>query len=122
VGGFDLLGRLEGVERLIVVDIMMVDIPPGEVRLFRLGAGPIEPGKSIISFHQVGVPELVGMWRLLGHELDVYLLVTRPQKLGWSTELSKPVAAAADRAVEFLLSLAGDDFRGLERSLSLCTS
>ncbi len=51
VGGFNLLGSLEGIERLIVVDVMLADIPPGEVRLFKLAPGPgaFGPGDTIIS-------------------------------------------------------------------------
>ncbi|MFH1647649.1 MAG: hydrogenase maturation protease [Chloroflexota bacterium] len=121
VGGFNLLGLLEGVSRLIVVDIMIADVPPGEVRFFRPGPGLSEPGKSIISFHQVGVLELVQMWGLLGYEPEIFFLVTRPEKVAWSTELSAPVRAAADKAVGLLEGLARDNFSGIERSLSLCT-
>jgi hydrogenase maturation protease len=93
-GGFNLLGSLESVQRVIVVDIMMADIPPGEVILFKPGPGFGEPGKRIISFHQVGVLELVQMWGLLGYQPEVYFLVTRPEKIEWGTELSPKVQLA----------------------------
>ena len=50
-GGFNLLGSLEGVKRVVVIDIMMADVPPGEVMLFKPGPDFGEPGKNIISFH-----------------------------------------------------------------------
>jgi hydrogenase maturation protease len=121
VGGFNLLGSLEGVGRLIVVDVMAADIDPGEVCLFRPGPDFAEPGKKIISFHQVGVLELVQMWGLLSYEPEIYFLVTRPEKLEWSMELSPPVQAAADKAIKLLQELCHDNFAGLERSVSLCT-
>lgn len=121
VGGFNLLGSLEGVKRVIVVDVMMADISPGEILCFRPGPDFSEPGKSIISFHQIGVPELVQMWGLLGYETEIFFLVTRPEKLEWSTELSPTVRLAADKAIRFLKELCDDNFAGLERSASLCT-
>ena len=121
VGGFNLLGSLEGVGRVIVVDVMMADIAPGEVLFFKPGPGFGEPGKKIISFHQVGVLELVQMWGLLGHQPEIFFLVTRPEKLEWSTELSAPVRKAVDKAVRLLKEMSADDFAVLERSQSLCT-
>lgn len=122
VGGFNLLGSLEGIDRVIVVDVMMTDTKPGEVYLFKPEPGFSEPGKNIISFHQVGVLELVKMWGLLGYEPQVFFLVTRPQKMEWSAELTPAVAAATDKAVELVRELCRDDFAGLERSTRLCTS
>lgn len=121
VGGFNLLGSLEGIRRVIVVDVMMVDIPPGEVRLFRPEPGFGEPGKNIVSFHQVGALELVRMWGLLGYEPDIYFLVTRPEKLEWGMELSPGVQSAADKAIRLLQEVCRDNFTSLERNVSLCT-
>jgi hydrogenase maturation protease len=121
VGGFNLLGLLEGVRCLIVVDIMMTDKHPGELLFFKPGQGLGEPGKKIISFHQVGVLELVQMWGLLDYEPEIFFLVTRPEKLEWGMELSPPVRRAADKAIRLLNELCLDNFAGLERSVSLCT-
>jgi hydrogenase maturation protease len=121
VGGFNLLGSLEGVSRLIVVDIMMTDKPPGELLFFRPGPDFAESGKRIISFHQVGVLELVKMWGLLGYEPEIIFLVTRPEKLEWGMELSPPVQMAANKAIRLLNELCLGNFAGLERSASLCT-
>lgn len=121
VGGFNLLGSLEGVGRLIVVDIMMTDKPPGELLFFKPGPGLSEPGKRIISFHQVGVLELVQMWGLLGYEPEIFFLVTRPEKLEWGMELSPIVQLAAEKAFRLLKELCLDNFAGLERSAGLCT-
>lgn len=118
VGGFNLLGSLEGIRRVIVVDVIMADIAPGEVCLFKPGSGFREPGKNIISFHQVGVLELVQMWGLLGYEPDIFFLVTRPEKLGWGTELSPTVSSAVTKAVKLLGEICRDSFAALERSVS----
>ena len=122
VGGFNLLGSLDGITRLIVVDVMMVDAAPGELCLLKSGPDLAEPDKNIVSFHQVGVLELVQMWSLLGNEPETYFLVTRPQKLAWSTELSTPIQAAVTKAVNLLQDLCRDNFASLERSPEICTS
>lgn len=120
VGGFNLLGSLEGVDRVIVVDVMMSDTAPGEVLFFKPGPDFQEPDKKIISFHQVGVLELVQMRNLLGDKPEVYFLVTRPEKLEWGTGLSESVQSAVDRAVALIKEISTDNFAGLERSLSPC--
>ena len=122
VGGFNLLASLEGINRLIAIDVMMTDIGPGDVLLFKPGPDFCEPSKNIISFHQVGVLELVKMWELLDHKLEVYFLVTRPEKLAWGMELSPPVQSAAEKAVRLLCKLLQDNLSIPERSVPLCTS
>lgn len=79
-----------------------------------------ETGKRIISFHQVGVPELVQMWGLLGYKAEVYFLVTRPERLEWSTELSPAVQLAVTKAVNMIKELSKDNFARLERGV-VCT-
>jgi hydrogenase maturation protease len=110
VGGFNLLGSLDGVKRLLVVDVMMLDSPPGELHLLKPGPEFKENGKRIISFHQVGILELLAMWRLLGREPETVFLVTRPEKMGWGTELSPPLQLAADRATELIPTLCQEAF------------
>jgi hydrogenase maturation protease len=105
VGGFNLLGLLEGVKRLLIVDVMMLDSPPGELNLFESSRKLEEAGKHILSFHQVGVPELLRMWSLLGYEPETQFLVTRPERIEWSTELSPSLQIAADKAVEWIQHL-----------------
>ncbi|MFA5316175.1 MAG: hydrogenase maturation protease [Dehalococcoidales bacterium] len=106
VGGFDLLGYLDGIRQLLVVDVMMMmDAPPGEIFFFRPGPELSEPGKTILSFHQVGVLDLIKMWGLLGFEPDTYFLVTCPEKMEWGMKLSPSLETAAERAVALIREL-----------------
>ena len=120
VGGFDMLGYLEGVERLLVVDVMMVDAPPGRLLLLEPGPALSEPGKRILSFHQVGALELVKLWGLLDCEPEIRFLVTRPEKIEWGMELTPPLQNAVEQAVEVVEKLCKDNFKQLERSQNLC--
>jgi len=110
VGGFNLLGFLGGVERLLVVDVMMIESPPGKLHLLTSEHKLEEPGKRIISFHQVGVLELVRMFGLLGNEPEIMFLVTRPEKIEWCTELSPPLKLAAKQAVRMIQQLCTESF------------
>ncbi len=121
VGGFNLLGSLEGVSRVILIDVMMIDLAPGEVCLFKPGPDFHEPVKNIVSFHQVGILELVQMWGLLGYEPEIFFLVTRPEKLDWGMELTPTVDAAVAKAAGLLAEVCHDNFNALERSVNLCT-
>ena len=102
VGGFNLLGYLEGVARLIIVDVMMHESPPGQLLLLKPGTKLDEPGKRLMSFHQIGVLDLLKTWSLIGDEPEVYLLVTVPERLEWSTELSPALQSACAEAVELI--------------------
>jgi hydrogenase maturation protease len=115
VGGFDLLGHLEGVDRLIVVDIIALENPPGELFLFKPGGTSIEPGKKVVSFHQVGILELIQIAAVIGYEPEVFFLVTPPETMSWNFELSPALSQAADRAVRFLKDMAIGNFEGLKK-------
>ena len=109
VGGFELLGSLQGIEKLVVVDIMMLPLPPGELKVFEPGNPPSEPGKAIVSFHQIGVLELINMWQMIGNkEPEVTFVVTRPQTIDWGTELSQPLKPAVEKAAAMIKNLCAD--------------
>jgi hydrogenase maturation protease len=119
VGGFNLLGLLEGVEQLIVVDVMILPSPPGELELLEPGPEVAEPGKVILSFHQVGVLDLMQMWGLIGNVPEVKFIVTQPQSMELGDGLSPPLQSAVDEAVETVKELCTNFSR---RSQGLCTS
>ncbi|OGO32719.1 MAG: hypothetical protein A2Z29_07860 [Chloroflexi bacterium RBG_16_56_11] len=120
VGGFNLLGCLSGVERLVVVDAMMLDSPPGELLIWKPGPNFRETGKNILSFHQVGIIELVHMWGLLGYEPEILFLVTRPEKMEPVIELSPRLRSAAEQAAKLIEKLCANDFADLGKSEDLC--
>ncbi|MGI2336773.1 MAG: hydrogenase maturation protease [Dehalogenimonas sp.] len=103
VAGFDLLGHLEGVERLVIVDVMITDLEPGEIGWMEMDASFNAPNKTDLSFHQVGIVELLQIAELVGHKPKVQFLVTRPEKLEWSFELTEATRQAADKAVAYLV-------------------
>jgi hydrogenase maturation protease len=117
VGGFNLLGYLEGVKRLIIVDVMMHESPPGQLLLLKPGTKLDEPGKRLMSFHQIGILDLLKTWSLIGDEPEVYLLVAVPERLEWSTELSPALQDACAEAVEVIKDLCANS---VERNYQIC--
>ena len=97
--GLDLLPRLEGVERLLIVDALEMAAPPGSV--FRLSGEEVPrafAGK--LSVHQMGVQDLLAVAELQGNlpgELVVWGV--QPGSIEMGLELTPPVAAAVDAVV-----------------------
>ncbi|HAS04178.1 MAG TPA: hypothetical protein DCR71_00155 [Dehalococcoidia bacterium] len=109
VGELNLLNDLQGIDNLVVVDIMMLPLPPGELKVFEPGNPPTEPGKAIISFHQIGVLELINLWTMMGNEEpEVTFVVTRPETIDWGTELSQALKPTVEKAADMIKQLCAD--------------
>jgi hydrogenase maturation protease len=95
--GLDLLPRLEGVGRLLLIDAVKLGRGPGEVA--RLVGEDVPAALDVkISPHQVGVQDLLAAARLLGREPpEVVLWGMEPERLDPGTGFSPPVRAALPR-------------------------
>jgi hydrogenase maturation protease len=120
VGGYNLLGYLKGIHRLLVVDAMMIDAEPGELILFKPGPHFKDNEQNGLSFHQTGIMELVQIVKLLGHEPEVFFLVSRPEKIEPCMVLSPRLQKSVEPAAQMILKLCHNRFTGLERSAELC--
>ena len=99
-GGTDalsLLGVIEETERLLVLDAIDGDQPPGS--LYRLEDDQISMHlKSCMSAHQIGFQEVLALASLRGKlPVHVVLLGVQPQSLDWGTELTSTVAGVLPR-------------------------
>ena len=90
--GLDLLPYLEGVERLLIVDAVPTDGPPGT--LVRLSGAEIPAVFAHkLSPHQVGLQDLLAVARLLGHEpAELVLWGVQPASIEMTMELTPVVA------------------------------
>jgi hydrogenase maturation protease len=95
--GLDLLPRLDGVERLLVIDAVKLGRPPGEI--VRLEGDEVPAALDVkISPHQVGVQDLLAAARLLGSEPPrVVLWGMEPERLDPGTGFSVSVKEALPR-------------------------
>lgn len=97
--GLDLLPRLEGIERLLVIDALEMGAEPGTV--FRLEGEEVPRAfASKLSVHQMGLQDLLAVAELQGHlpnELVVWGV--QPGSVDMGLELTVPVAAAIEEAI-----------------------
>jgi len=105
--GLDLLYYLEGVSRLIVVDAVDQDQPPGT--LIRLVGEQVPAYLSMkISPHQVSLPDLLVAARLINlYPEKIIVWGVQPASLEWGTELSQEVAEQVDPLVEKVIDELG---------------
>jgi hydrogenase maturation protease len=97
--GLDLLPRLEGVKRLVIIDALEMGAAPGTV--FRLSGEEVPRAfADKLSVHQVGVQDLLAVAELQGH-LPGELVVwgAQPASVEPGLDLSSPVRKALPEVV-----------------------
>lgn len=101
--GLDLLPRLEGVERLIVVDAVETGKAPGScVRL----AGEELPIalETKVSPHQMGLKDLLSVAELLGHApREMVLIGVQPGSIEMDTALTAEVEVKVEEMMRMVL-------------------
>ncbi len=104
--GLDLLPRLDGVERLLLVDAVKLGREPGDI--VRLEGDAVPAALDVkISPHQIGMQDLLAAARLLGRKPPLVVLWgMEPERLDPGTGFSPRVAQALpqlrDRVLEEL--------------------
>ncbi len=101
--GLDLVSLVAGRRKVVVVDAVSVDAPPGTVvRLEPDRLGPIEVS---VSAHDLGVREALAVARELGlAPAEVVILGVVPAEVDWGLELTPAVAAAVPRLLELAVA------------------
>ena len=93
--GLNLLSRISGLRRLLVVDAVDVGEAPGTLIRFEGAALNGLPGKP--SVHQLGFSDLMTALRLVGGEPEeIIVLGVQPQSTEWSSELTPTVREALE--------------------------
>ncbi len=101
--GLDLLPRLEGVERLLVVDAVETGEMPGTVVRLTGDDVPIVL-ETKVSPHQMGLKDLLAISRLQGTTPpEMVLLGVQPQCIELGMELSPAVEAGLETLLEMVL-------------------
>jgi hydrogenase maturation protease len=101
---FELTGWMEGKDKVIIVDALLSDDPPGTV--FRLTPADLsaEDSKFSASLHQYGVAEALRSAAMTGHTPEVVIVGIVPkdhQSLG--TELTDELERALPRIIRVVL-------------------
>lgn len=102
--GLGLLNLLEGYEEIIVVDAVDMGLEPGAWRCFGLGEVHLASEEGLRFAHQVGLAEVLELAEALGMRIPpIKIYGIQAQMLGFSEELSPPVARAVREVKEALL-------------------
>ena len=93
--GLNLLSRISGVQRILVIDAVDAGQPPGTIMRFDGSSLAGMPGKP--SVHQLGFTDLMVALQLIGGAPEeMVVLGVQPLSTEWSAELTPPVQAALE--------------------------
>ncbi len=98
--GLGLIPVMAPFRRVIVVDAVQMDLPPGTIRRFRWGEVRVRGGEPLLSLHQSnlgGALQLAETLGVLPPELVIYGV--QPHNTGWD----EPLCAAVEQALPTLL-------------------
>jgi hydrogenase maturation protease len=103
--GLDLLPRLEGVEKLLIIDALQMGAAPGEV--FRLEDEEVPRAfANKLSVHQMGLQDLLAVAELQGH-LPPQLVVcgVQSESIEMSLQMSEPVTRAMEKLLAAVVAV-----------------
>ena len=98
--GLDLLPRLEGIDKLLVIDALQMGAEPGSV--FRLEGEEVPRAfANKLSVHQMGLQDLLAVAELMG-QLPAQLVVlgAQAESIEMGMEMTPAVAAAMEQVID----------------------
>ncbi|HEY3307414.1 MAG TPA: HyaD/HybD family hydrogenase maturation endopeptidase [Desulfuromonadaceae bacterium] len=102
--GLDILPRLEGIERLLIIDAVETGLAPGSC--VRMAGDEIPVAlETKVSPHQMGLKDLLAVAMLLGHVPQEMVLVgVQPGSIEMGIILTPAVEAQLDHLLKLVLS------------------
>lgn len=101
--GLELVHLIQEVDFLIVVDAINAKSEPGALFRFQPGDIQIFPEEYEVSFHQIGIVEVLTMANVLGHAPQTLIFGVQPKNLDWGMEVSPEIKALFPRLAELVL-------------------
>ena len=101
--GLELIGLVQETDFLIVVDALNANTTPGELFRFKPQDLKIFPDMFKVSFHQVGILEVLTTANILGRAPETLIYGVQPKSLDWGMELSPEITAVLPRLKEYVL-------------------
>lgn len=96
--GFDLIEYMAHRERIIVIDALLAESPPGSI--YHFNAQHLSDNSVIYSQHQVGLAKIIDMMKVMGHDPTIEIIGIVPgdidsSEIGLSPEVASSVSKAA---------------------------
>lgn len=101
--GLELVHLITEVDFLILIDAVNAKSEPGSVFRFRPEDIRILPDMFEVSFHQVGIIEVLNVADLLGNAPQTMIYGVQPKSLDWGMELSEEIKAVFPRLMQQVL-------------------
>ncbi|MCB8818269.1 HyaD/HybD family hydrogenase maturation endopeptidase [Desulfosporosinus shakirovi] len=101
--GLELVHLIQDVDFLIIVDALNANAEPGALFRFQPGDLQIIPEQYEVSFHQIGIVEVLTMANLLGHAPQTLIFGIQPKSLEWGLEISPEIEALFPRLSELVI-------------------
>lgn len=101
--GLELVHLIQEVDFLIIVDAINANSEPAALFRFQPGDLQVFPEKYEISFHQIGIIEVLAMTKVLGHAPETLIFGVQPKSLDWGMELSSEIQALFPKLTKLIL-------------------
>lgn len=101
--GLELVHLIQEVDFLIIVDAINAKSEAGAVFRFQPEDIKVFPERYEVSFHQVGIMEVLAMAEILGNAPQTLIYGVQPKSLDWGLELSSEVTLIFPKLKELVL-------------------
>jgi hydrogenase maturation protease len=103
--GFDLLGLIDGYDKIVIVDALKTNDRPGSI--YRFTPEHAVDRRSQFSLHEVGIMEVIKTLRIMDHNPEIEFVGIVPDNISEiNTTISTAVLDSIPRAVEVILDAA----------------
>jgi hydrogenase maturation protease len=103
--GFDLLGLIDGYDKIVIVDALKTDDKPGSI--YRFTPEHAVERRATISMHEVGIMEVIKTLRIMDNNPEIEFVGIVPENISdMNTTISQAVMESVPRAVEVILDAA----------------
>jgi hydrogenase maturation protease len=103
--GFDLLGLIDGYDKIVIVDALKADDKPGSI--YRFTPEHAVDSRARISMHEVGIMEVIKTLRIMDNNPEIEFVGIVPENISdMNTTISQAVMESIPRAVEVILDAA----------------
>lgn len=91
--GLELVHLIKEVDFLIIVDAINARTEPGSLFRFQPGDLQVFPEEYEVSFHQVGILEVLTLAKVLGQAPETLIFGVQPKLLEWGMNISPEIQA-----------------------------
>lgn len=102
--GLELIHLIQEVDFLIIIDAVNAKAEPGALFRFQPEDLQVFPEKFEVSFHQVGIIEVLNMAPLLGQVPQTLIFGVQPKSLEWGMDISPEIQALFPRLADLVIN------------------